>query len=250
MLELFIEEEKIERSIPLLFALSFFGVVFSIIISILIFKDAASFPAVFLSAIAVSPTLMALTKRAGVDRDGINKMVKFYAVIFFGMATTFAFIYLVMPDDFNKDIYSSQLNKVQIAFFTFENPLFWKIFFNNIGLLFGFFLLSLFFGYGSSLLLSWNASILGVLWGNAIKNALYFLDTNLLISKGLFIWPYLVPEVVAYFLAAIAGGMLYVNLSKHKKEDVSIRSLKLLWGAGILTIVGAVIEVFILNSLV
>lgn len=249
MLELFVSEERIERSKSLVFLLSFFSVVLSIILSLFIFKDSASFPAVFLAAIAISPTLMAITKKIGVGEISLDRIVIFYTTVFFSMAGTYALVYLIVPDAVNQNLFSAQLDSIQIAFFAFDKPLFNKIFLNNIGLLLVFFLLSFFYGYGSVLLLAWNASILGVLWGHALKNALFFLNSELLISKGLLIWPYLIPEVIAYFLAAIAGGVLYVNISQHRQYNAFMYALKLVIIAILLTLGGAIVEVIILGAL-
>jgi hypothetical protein len=265
MLELLLKKETIEKNQHLLLVLGFFAVTVSMAMAFVIFKELSSFAVVFLASMAVVPTVLLLTRNEPLQQRGFirhQKLIRIYAMIFFSMALAWAIWFAVLPADIIKTVFSTQLSKVPVTglftgieifsstgLFSGLDPLFMKIFLNNIGLVMSFFMLSFFYGYGSMLLIGWNASILGLIWGNAFRAFVDAGATTLLIRNGLIIMPYLLPEVLAYFLAAVAGGIIYLNISQHKNEDITVDSLKLLWFAVVLILVGAIVETIILRSL-
>lgn len=86
------------------------------------------------------------------------------------------------------------------------------IIFNNLKVMAFAFLLSFLFGTGATFILSWNASILGIFLANYARQGLY--HTLLLTTTGIF--PHATVEIVAYFLAGIAGGILSVGMVREK----------------------------------
>lgn len=193
----------------------------SVVLAFFIFRGAPSFPAVFLSSIVAGTAAVSLLEMEGLGtvKGTIwrrhEKLVELYAYIFFGMAAGFAFWYAVLPDTVVTLVFDAQLENVAIGYFVFSLPLLFSIISNNLGLIFSFFLLSFFRGYGSIFLLSWNASVLGLVWGNAVRSVT---SSPVALQNVLFMWPYLVPEVLAYFLAAIAGGLIFFNLDRGLKR--------------------------------
>lgn len=253
MLNLLFNEDTLYEKPYFTIAYGVFAVTMSMALSLIIFKEISSFPIIFFSAIAVAPILINFIDR---DEDKheetftrYKKSMTVFGMIFFSMALAFALWFAFLPEELVKTVFEFQLRKVPIASgnFAFDMPLFWKILLNNIGLLLAFFVLSLFYGYGSILLLVWNSSILGLIWGNALRVFVHLSDTTLIVEKMIYIIPYLIPEVVAYFLAAIGGGILYINLTKHKNEDALNDSLKFLGVAIGMIIIGAIIETIILR---
>ena len=96
-------------------------------------------------------------------------------------------------------------------------------------------------------LLSWNASILGVMWGNILKISLSLTDPFVFVKNVFFIFPFLLPEVEAYFLASIAGGIVSVNLDKKKKLETAMNdSLIFLILSILLIIVAGAIETILI----
>ena len=103
---------------------------------------------------------------------------------------------------------------------------FQKILFNNVKVLAVTFLFSLFYGAGAMFILVWNASVIGTAVGILVRNSLASVSevfgVGYLASYfGIFsasILRYAVHgffEILAYFIVALAGGMLSLAISKH-----------------------------------
>lgn len=123
------------------------------------------------------------------------------------------------------------------------------IFSNNIYVLIFTIIFSLVFGAGAIFILAWNASVIASAVGIFIKSDLTHLPIGVIryMIHGL-------PEVAAYFIAALAGGILSMAVIRHDirsdrfwaiVEDV----LTLIIIAMIILLVAALIEVFITPKL-
>ncbi len=79
----------------------------------------------------------------------------------------------------------------------------WAIFFNNLYVLIFTLVFSLTFGAGAIFILAWNASVIATAIGLLVKSSFSMLPTGLLmyLFHG-------IPEIAAYFVAALAGGIL------------------------------------------
>ncbi|MFH0986870.1 MAG: stage II sporulation protein M [Candidatus Micrarchaeota archaeon] len=139
-------------------------------------------------------------------------------------------------------------------------PGFADIFVNNMEVLVLAFVLSLMLGAGAIFLIAWNATIIGVLIakiaetpaafgalelmpGNTALNYIFALPYTLLL-----LLPHGIFEFGAYFIGAVAGGILSVAIIREKYKMGSIMpiafdSLKYFAIAVALLLVGAVIEV-------
>ncbi len=148
--------------------------------------------------------------------------------LFLGFLVAFAFWYTVLPDKLVIANFQSQieefcrinnqegltkcleqygLNAKEFANLTGKvvsgMKEVWEIFFNNIYVLIFTLVFSLTFGAGAIFILAWNASIIAVAIGMLVKSSFSMLPSGLLM--------YLVhgiPEIAAYFVAALAGGIL------------------------------------------
>jgi len=251
MLDYLLKQKIVEKKPEYAFAL---GILFSTIglaMAVLIFKESPSFPAVFLTTLAAAPVAMKMIRKEEKGRtifDRYKSVIEVYSYLFFGMAVSFAIWFAILPSGFAAILFKEQLLKFSVGYFTFTKGEFFSIVINNVGLLFFFFLLSLFYGTGSMFLLAWNASILGTMWGNTIKGALSVISTGEAVVNTLLAFPYLFPEVAAYFFAAIAGGILSLNINKKQKFDkVFGESILLLLTSAGLIIVSGIIETIILG---
>lgn len=117
------------------------------------------------------------------------------------------------------------------------------IFSNNSSLMLLAVLLSFLFGAGALFLITWNASIVGILIGQNALAENHFTFLGLL--------PHGMPEFAGYFMGAISGGLISVALSKKKYfprefEIVAKDSFILLIIALFSLLVGAVVEAFAL----
>ncbi len=124
-----------------------------------------------------------------------------------------------------------------------------KIFSNNMWVLIFTLIFSLIFGAGAIFILTWNASVIaaavGIFSGYSIKK----LPLGILryMIHGL-------PEIGAYFIGALAGGIVSVAIIKHDTKtekfwDILQDSLYMIIIAVIVLFIAAIIEVFITPSL-
>jgi len=123
------------------------------------------------------------------------------------------------------------------------------IFANNVYVLIFAFIFSLIFGAGAIFVLAWNASVIAAAIGIFTKSKLADLPLGLAryMIHGL-------PEIAAYFVAALAGGIISVAVIKHefgseKFWKVMQDSLNLVIVAVIILFLSALVEVFITPKL-
>ncbi len=148
--------------------------------------------------------------------------------LFFGFLAAFVFWYVVLPDKLTLINFQSQieefcrinseeglakcLEQYGVSSESFTNITgrvisgmgeVWQIFLNNIYVLIFTLIFSLTFGAGAIFILAWNASVIATAIGLLVKSSFTMLPSGLLM--------YLVhgiPEIAAYFVAALAGGIL------------------------------------------
>ena len=184
-----------------------------------------------------------------------RKVIEIYFYLFFGMSIAFSLFYALLPEDTANFVFSEQIKKFATGFFSLETvlpkiefSLFSDIITNNLGLTLFFFILSLFYGSGSVFLLSWNASILGLMWGKMIKTALFLTNPVTFVTNTFFNFPYLLPEVFAYFLASVAGAAVSINLTKSTKVGIAMLDSLILLGISMAVIlIAGIIETFMLS---
>jgi uncharacterized membrane protein SpoIIM required for sporulation len=97
---------------------------------------------------------------------------------------------------------------------------FFSIYDNNVRVMVFCFVASFLFGAGALWIISWNASIVGVFIGAKIRQELsslpalhaYFTGFPKY-SLGIALWG--IPEIAAYLIAGVAGGIISVAVAKH-----------------------------------
>jgi len=172
-----------------------------------------------------------------------------------------------LPSD-SETLFETQTNTInqinsQVTGMTSHNRLstFSSIFFNNIKVLIFCILFSFLYGAGAIFVLTWNASVIGTAIGNYIRTnlataahlvgaeqAAHHLNV---ISIGLLKYVvHGVPEILAYFVAALAGGIISVAVIKHdfkgrKFEHIILDSADLLLISLGILFVAAVLEVWV-----
>jgi len=153
-------------------------------------------------------------------------------------------IYLILPENVVEKIFSDQIAEInairgQIIFF--DN--FQKIIVNNIGVLFLSFVFSFLFGAGAVFILAWNASVLAAAIGITAKtfgSAVVGLPVAILVFL-----PHGILEILAYFIGAVAGGLIStVIMRKNSKKFWFVISdgLQLMLVAAVLLVVAAIVE--------
>ncbi len=119
------------------------------------------------------------------------------------------------------------------------------IFTNNIYVLIFTLIFSLIFGAGVIFVLAWNASVIAAAVGIFAKSNIAELPLGLAryMVHG-------IPEIAAYFIVALAGGMVSISVIKHefgteKFWEVLQDSLNLVVVAIVVLFIAALIEVFV-----
>ena len=189
--------------------------------------------------------------------------------LFVGFVVAFSFWHMALPDGENllraqistfcqinqPDNYQSCLkqynvgetNKI-VGNFSSSERLF-SIFSNNVYVLIFALLFSIIMGAGAIFVLAWNASVIAAAIG-------IFASSNIM-NMPLGLARYMIhglPEIAAYFIGALAGGILSVAIIRHEYRSgkfwgIVQDSLNLIVVALIILFISALIEVFITPKL-
>lgn len=108
------------------------------------------------------------------------------------------------------------------------------IFKNNMWVMVMSLLFSLIWGAGALFLLGWNASVIGLFISTEITSK----SLGAGLARAISYLPHGIPEVIAYFIGAIAGGIISAAISKTKFRPHEIRTV--LIDAALLTILATV----------
>jgi uncharacterized membrane protein SpoIIM required for sporulation len=190
------------------------------------------------------------------------KLAENYIYLFLGMSMGVTVWFSVLPKEMLANIFSEQIwNLEQLGRATnlvtgaaTSSDLLSQIMYNNIRLVTLCCIMSFVFGAGSLFILSWNSSIIGVAIGSIIyrfrtagTEFAFFSGVAMGIS---YFTLHLIPEVLAYFYAAIAGAFISTAVMRYKPfSEQSNKLLKISAGLFLVAVgfivAGAFIEVFI-----
>lgn len=184
------------------------------------------------------------------------------SMFFIGLIAGFVFWYFALPPDKVAQMYEVQITELKgigvfsgQATYSLTNPHFLEtfemLFFHNLGVLLIIVVFSLLYGAGSVLVLVWNSAIIGVFIAQYAKmvttgGSFYSLLGNIgtgalgLVPHGSF-------ELLAYLVAALAGGILSSSVTREGYKTntfilVLHDTIKLSAIAIILLAIGAFIE--------
>ena len=249
--------------------------------SLWIFKQEASLVMVFLVVLMAMP-LMYFTLREEEEEDWVidnetnilkehARAMKFLFYLFLGFVIGFALIYVTLPTNMVNSLFGVQLNTIEninsniISGSITSFDAFGLIFMNNLKVLFFCLIFAFFFGAGSIFVLAWNASVISAAVGTYFSNGLvkYNLSSataNMFLSFQIFlagVMRYMIHgvfEILGYFAAALAGGIISMALVNHGVKSKGFKkiafdvSVLILSGIGLL-LFGTVIEVFVTPAL-
>ncbi len=202
-------------------------------LSLWIFKDYAGLIAVFFTVMFCIPLIYNTFRLEEEKIDYISeersllqehsRAILFLIFLFIGMTLAFSVWYVVLPQELSNSVFSVQMNTIiEInSRATSSTDLLSTIFFNNLKVLTFSILFSFIFGAGAIFILTWNASIIAVAMGVIIRSHIFAETINPLFSVigGYYnaILRYFIhgiPEITAYFIAALAGGIISVAIIK------------------------------------
>ena len=189
--------------------------------------------------------------------------------LFVGFVVAFTFFNLVLPQDNVGKIFGSQIKEfckinmpseltqcleqygIPVAGIT-GNVISGErevasIMVNNLYVLLFVLIFSLALGAGAIFILAWNASVIGTAIGIIVKTSL----GNVGVLAAYFVHG--IPEIAAYFFAALAGGIVSVaiirrDLDKDKTKNILSDFILLMIIALIILLIAALLEVYISPS--
>jgi uncharacterized membrane protein SpoIIM required for sporulation len=258
----------------------FIVVTVAVFLSTWIFAEYSSLVMVFLTVLAIVPLFMN-TMRMEEEKDIVlddersilrehRKTFAFFLFLFVGMVSAFALWYLVLPSSMTTALFTIQSQTISglndhVTGSVTRGALFSRIFLNNVKVLVFCLLFSFVYGMGALFILTWNASVIGVATGNFIRTQLATVTASsgmstvgayLYVGSLSFVRYFIhgIPEVLAYFIAGLAGGIISVALMKHDFgskhfEKIILDTSNLTLIALGLLFVAAVIEVYITPAL-
>lgn len=280
MLEMLISPQKAERKPWELFFIGIFYASVSILLVNWIFSNDAvlyRYSGILVVTFTVMFSLpfmyyiLRLEEERATKHIGAFKLLKEHRLaiwaflwLFLGFVVAYSFWYIILP---TTQSYRAQVETycainrpsnyeqciaqyggakgVQLTPFAGNKERLFLIFANNIYVLIFTIVFSLLFGAGAIFILAWNASV--------IAAAISIFTESRLAELPLGLFRYMIhglPEIAAYFIAALAGGIISTAVVKHevgseKFWEVLQDSLNLVILAVIVLFLAALIEVFI-----
>ncbi len=277
VLESLATPEKATRKSWELLLVGFLYAGFAAFLSIWVFESYASLVMVFLTVLASVP-LMYNTMRyeeyvdVKLSKEQLRlkhhaRALKFMTFMFLGFCIAFSLSYIFMPTHTVEKLFKAQTETIRainagaggaaIA----DSVILKHIFFNNVKVLLFCIFFAFFYGAGAIFILTWNASVISAAIGNLIRTNLasfagkhgwlsiahYFtiFSAGFLryLTHGIF-------EIIAYFIAGLAGSLISVAVinhdfeTKHFKKVLKDVLVLILISTGILGI-AALIEVYV-----
>ncbi len=276
VLESLLNPFRAERQPWVLVLLGFLYASLGLFLSLWIFEEQASIVMVFLTVMAALP-LMYQAIRLEEEKDILlshertilkehGKAIKFFLTLFIGFVIAYSLWYVVLPDVLSQKLFITQTHTIsnlnqQVTGALAQFGLMNKIFLNNVKVLIFCILFSFLYCSGAIFILSWNASVIGAAVGNFIRTHLAQAAestglaryANYLHISSLSLLRYAVhgiPEILAYFIAGLAGGILSVAIIRHdfgttNLEKVLLDTSDLILIAIFILFIAALIEVFV-----
>lgn len=265
------------------FNIFFLGAIYAslaLFLGLWVFENQAGLVTVFLTALACVPLFyhtmiyeeqkdLQIKSEWRILREHSHAFV-FFIALFIGMTTALTFWYVVLPSELVEKAFSIQMDTInsinnqvsgQFIGTAFQQQLFGQIVLNNIKVMIFSLFFSLLYGSGSIFVLVWNASVISAAFGNFIRTYVSYL-LNIMGASPLSAYFKVVslsvlrysihgiPEILSYFIAGLAGGILSVAIirkdfqtKRFEKIMFDFTSLVLL--AVIVVLISGFIEVYI-----
>ena len=182
-----------------------------------------------------------------------------YIFLFLGIFFTFALTSILLPQQSVQHLFGPQLQVIGITGeattsifgYAVNNSALISIIMNNLLVLIVCLILSLVYGAGSILFITWNATVWGVVFGFMMKDAALAQSQNPFLYFAISFlpfFPHMITEAISYFSAAIVGGVVSKAVLREKVGSTKFHHIMtdayilLAIGLGIVIIAG-IIEV-------
>lgn len=278
VLESLINPAKAEKTPYMMVLLGFVYSSIAVLMALWIFYSYSSMIFVFLAAIASVPLMyntikfeeekdmQDLTEKVLLKEHG--KALTVFMYLFLGFCLASVLWYTVLPANTVTTLFESQANTINsingriTGMFTIEQfQVFTNIFLNNIKVMIFCAIFSVLYGAGAIFILAWNASVIGVAIGNFIRGNIasyahlvgfdratqYFSVISIGLLKYII---HGIPEILAYFTAGLAGGIISIAIIRHdfgtkKFEHILLDSADLFLASIGLLLVAGILEVWV-----
>jgi len=209
-----------------------------IVAAMLIFPQDPGMIAITFTSLLILPSLIKLISIEENEAARKNKfnfrqlfsehgdIMKVYIFMFLGIMLAFAFFSIVWPQIATSQIFSQQASIFgsigtgqATAIEQSAGSFFWSILQNNLLVLVICLVLSLAYGAGSIFIITWNASVWGVVFGLIAKNSAAVAGSNpfwIFLLTFIAVFPHLILEALSYILAAISGGIVSTAVIREK----------------------------------
>ena len=277
VIESFIDPVRAERRPWRMFFIGALIATAAVFLSLWIFRQYSSLVMVFLTVTATVPLMyktMKFEEKKDMDIKDESKLLKehwraleFLLFMFLGYLIAYVIWFIVLPADLVQLLFSSQIETIGLinskvtGTMVVQSSVLAQIFFNNVKVLMFCIFFAFFYGAGAIFILTWNASVISAAIGTFIKNkiaeyaaaigALNFFQYFHVFSLGLLRYSlHGIPEIAAYFIGGIAGGIISVAMINHdieseKFKNIMLDVLDLTMLAVFVLFISALIEVFI-----
>jgi len=257
----------------------FLGILFSLVgigFSVWVFEGQSSLVMVFLIVMASIPIVFN-TMRLEERKDEMEysevyllkehaKALSLFMFLFAGIVVASAAVYVFAPEESLDALFNVQTQAImdvnsRVSGNVVNPDALPLIFLNNLKVLIFCILFAFVYGVGAIFILVWNATVIGVALGDFIRSQLSsvasafgYLSTAhyfQIISLGVLRYAtHGVFEILAYFIAALAGGIISISVVRHnfgtpKFDRVLLDSAGLMIISLVVLFVAAVVEVYV-----
>ncbi len=281
VLESVVVPQSWEKHPRRMFIIGFFYSVIGLVLGYFVFGKHASIASVFLC----SMPLVVVMYKALLDEE-VKEMepcceyaimrehthiLMFFIYLFLGVVFSYALCYAFLPPEIIEPLFSMQvsaINSISEATLSGAAVSGWgsisRIVSNNIVVLFFCVVFSFLYGSGAIFILILNASAIGVAIGSFVREAIHalaqvggqnqFLDYFVVVPISLTYLVHGIPEVISYFLGALAGGIISSAVVNHhvrspRFRQIVLDSLDLIILSLVVLLAAAYTEVYITPNL-
>jgi len=245
------------------FVLGFVYSIIGLVSAKLIFPASAGLMSVAFTSILLIPSLNLLLRMEENVEIRENKLslkqlfkdhkdiFKVYIFMFLGIFLAYSLTSLLISEMSVEKMFAPQLKSAGITGFAIFDNQMYNIISNNLLVFVVCFILSLIYGAGSVLFLTWNASVWGTVFGFFVRQSSSIVGVNPFANFANSVVPFLphmTTEAIAYISAAIVGGVvskavLRERLFSKKFHHIITDAMIFLVLGFILVVIAAFIEV-------
>jgi len=216
-----------------MFVLGFLYAVIGVALAFYVFRAYASLSSVFLTSM---PLIVVMYRALKFEEDTERsfcykfprirmaeyfilcehvKVLVFFIYLFLGMVAGFALMYCALPENISNELSLTQMETIrgirsQVTGNVTKPAFIQVVFENNMRVLAFCILFSFLYGAGAIFILTWNASVIAAA---VVEHS----------SVHFFIHG--IPEILAYFMGALAGGIISVAVANHHYKTPEFRRI-------------------------